>query len=208
MNALVQPNPSFADVVDDLMTYLDTREAIEDPNELAEFDAEYKKRTEAALMKKTAGVQFVLEQLDTWEADCRKQAKALYERAAQLEDRRDRIKGYIVDVLEKAGLNKVECATGGFRLHPSKGVEITDAEKVPERFRRYEATLDGDTLDILNGLMPEPVKARFDDFKLADIKKVIDAGGEVPGAKVKPKNSAVLIKPKASKEAAGAVATA
>lgn len=208
MNALVQPKPSLRAVVDELVTYFDTREAIEDPQQLAEFDAEYKARITELVQNKTEAITFVWQQLERSQEACREDARALYDRARQLEEQHERLKAYIVETLENAGLKKIEVATGGVRLHPSTGVEIENEDAVPVRFRNFTVTINGEDLMKVRAI-PElyeiPAfdmqRAKFEDFRRAEIRRVIDAGGEVPGATVKPKNSAVLIKPKAKKEA-------
>ena len=104
----------------------------------------------------------------------REESKRLAERARLSENRVARLKEYIARSLETAGKKSITAGLHEVTVRePSRSVEITDSGALPPQFVEYETTIKAD--------------------KLA-IKKLIDAGQEVPGAIIKVGKPSLIIK--------------
>ncbi|WP_345831017.1 siphovirus Gp157 family protein [Erwinia sp. HDF1-3R] len=104
----------------------------------------------------------------------RNEAKSLTERAATAENRITSIKTYIAQTLQHAGLKKITAGLHQVSVRaPTKSVDITDAGALPPNLVEYETTIKPDKLGI---------------------KKLLDAGQDVPGAKIKVGKLSLIIK--------------
>ena len=104
----------------------------------------------------------------------REESKRLAERARMSENRVARLKEYVARSLEAAGKKSITAGLHEVTVRePSRSVEITDSGALPPQFVEYETTIKAD--------------------KLA-IKKLIDAGQEVPGAIIKVGKPSLIIK--------------
>ncbi|POU03588.1 hypothetical protein C3369_07135 [Escherichia sp. ESNIH1] len=104
----------------------------------------------------------------------REESKRLAERARLSENRVARLKEYVARSLETAGKKSITAGLHEVTVRePSRSVEITDSGALPPQFVEYETTIKAD--------------------KLA-IKKIIDAGQEVPGAIIKVGKPSLIIK--------------
>lgn len=104
----------------------------------------------------------------------REESKRLAERARLSENRVARLKEYVARSLETAGKKSIKAGLHEVTVRePSRSVEITDSGALPPQFVEYETTIKAD--------------------KLA-IKKLIDAGQEVPGAIIKVGKPSLIIK--------------
>ncbi len=104
----------------------------------------------------------------------REESKRLAERARLSENRVARLKEYVARSLETAGKKSITAGLHEVTVRePSRSVEITDSGALPPQFVEYETTIKAD--------------------KLA-IKKIIEAGQEVPGAIIKVGKPSLIIK--------------
>ncbi len=104
----------------------------------------------------------------------REESKRLAERARLSENRVARLKEYVARSLETAGKKSITAGLHEVTVRePSRSVEITDSGALPPQFVEYETTIKAD--------------------KLA-IKKILDAGQEVPGAIIKVGKPSLIIK--------------
>lgn len=104
----------------------------------------------------------------------REESKRLAERARLSENRVARLKEYVARSLETAGKKSITAGLHEVTVRePSRSVEITDSGALPPQFVEYETTIKAD--------------------KLA-IKKLIEAGQEVPGAIIKVGKPSLIIK--------------
>jgi len=104
----------------------------------------------------------------------REESRRLAERARMSENRVARLKEYVARSLETAGKKSITAGLHEVTVRePSRSVEITDSGALPPQFVEYETTIKAD--------------------KLA-IKKVIEAGQEVPGAIIKVGKPSLIIK--------------
>lgn len=91
--------------------------------------------------------------------------KRLQQRKKTITDKSEWLKGYLRDNMERTGINKIECEYFTITLgKPTEIVEITDELQVPD-----------DLVDIETKIKP----------KKTEIKKLLKAGEDVPGAELK-----------------------
>lgn len=102
------------------------------------------------------------------------EAKSFSERAKVSENKIESLKAYLVSSIEVAGLKSVRAGMMSVSLRaPSKSVEVTDATKIPVDYVEFDTVIKPD--------------------KLA-IKKLLEAGQEVPGCELKTGKPSLLIK--------------
>lgn len=107
-------------------------------------------------------------------ARLKEEAKSLNERAAAIVNKVENIQAYIANSLSTAGLKKVRAGLHQVTVRaPIKSVEITDEGALPPEYVEYETSVKAD--------------------KLA-IKHQLEAGHDVPGAKLKTGKPSLLIK--------------
>lgn len=107
-------------------------------------------------------------------ARLKEEAKSLNERASVILNKIENIQAYIATSLETAGLKKVRAGLHQVTVRaPMKSVEITDEGALPPEYVEYETSVKAD--------------------KLA-IKHQLEAGHDVPGAKLKTGKPSLLIK--------------
>ena len=121
---------------------------------------------ESSLVEKSQSVAFVIRNMETFAASVKAEADAMTERAKRVQKRADSIKAYLHSCMALAGVQKIEHPQ--FTLSIAKNpisVQILDDKQIPAKFMRQ----------------PEPPPPAPD--KKA-IKAAIEAGEEVPGAKL------------------------
>lgn len=104
----------------------------------------------------------------------KEESKNLAERAKSTENRVARMMEYVAKSLKTAGKKSLKAGIHQVTIRaPSKSVEITDASALPAEYVEYETTIKAD--------------------KLA-IKHQIEAGIEIPGARIKIGKPSLIIK--------------
>lgn len=102
------------------------------------------------------------------------EARSFSERAKVSENKIESLKDYLVSSIEVAGLKSVRAGMMSVSLRsPSKSVEVTDVKKIPVDYVEFDTVIKPD--------------------KLA-IKKLLEAGQEVPGCELKTGKPSLLIK--------------
>lgn len=102
------------------------------------------------------------------------EAKSLSERAQSSQRKVDSLKEYLVSSIQTSGLKSVRAGTMSATVRaPSNSVEVTDVSKIPLDYVEFETVTKPD--------------------KLA-IKKLLEAGQEVPGCELKTGKPSLLIK--------------
>lgn len=102
------------------------------------------------------------------------EAKSFSDRAKASENNIQWLKSYLVSSMSIAGMKSVRAGVMSVSLRePSKSVEVIDVNKIPVDYVDYETTVKPD--------------------KLA-IKKLLEAGQEVPGCELKTGKPSLLIK--------------
>lgn len=121
---------------------------------------------ESGLVDKSQSVAFVIRNLEAFADQVKAEADTMAERAKRVRNRADAVKKYLHECMTLAGVQKIEHPQ--FTLSIAKNpasVQILDDKQIPAKFMRQ----------------PEPPPPAPD--KKA-IKAAIDAGEEVPGAKL------------------------
>ncbi len=121
---------------------------------------------ESGLVEKSQSVAFVIRNMEALAAAVKAEADAMTERAKRVQKRADSIKVYLHSCMTLAGVQKIEHPQ--FTLSIAKnpaGVQILDEQQIPAQFMRQ----------------PEPPPPAPDK---KSIKAAIEAGEEVPGAKL------------------------
>lgn len=121
---------------------------------------------ESGLVEKSQAVAFVIRNLEAFADQVKAEADAMADRAKRVRSRADAVKGYLHSCMTLAGVQKIEHPQ--FTLLIAKNpasVQILDDKQLPAKFMRQ----------------PEPPPPAPD--KKA-IKAAIEAGEEVPGAKL------------------------
>ena len=102
------------------------------------------------------------------------EAKSFSERAQSSQRKVDSLKEYLVSSIQTSGLKSVRAGTMSATVRaPSKSVEVIDVSKIPLDYVEFETVTKPD--------------------KLA-IKKLLEAGQEVPGCELKTGKPSLLIK--------------
>jgi len=102
------------------------------------------------------------------------EAKSFSERAQSSQRKVDSLKEYLVSSIQTSGLKSVRAGAMSATVRaPSKSVEVTDVSKIPLDYVEFETVTKPD--------------------KLA-IKKLLEAGQEVPGCELKTGKPSLLIK--------------
>ncbi len=104
----------------------------------------------------------------------KEESKSLAERAKVSENKVENIKAYIASAMETAGQKSLRAGLHAVTVRaPSKSVEITDESKLPIEFVEYITSIKADTMAI---------------------KHQLNAGVDVPGARIKFGKQSLLIK--------------
>lgn len=180
-----------------LMALVETADLVP-PEQQAEFQAELT-QTRAQAVAKIDGVSQFLALVESQaelageEIARLQKRKAVYERASR------RVKALITRVIQTIGKDakgkwpKLEGATATLTLRGCvQAVEVTDEAAVPSKFKRATVTLPAelweqmiDSLDLeLAAQVIEAVRAPKLEVSSSSVKKAIDAGEKVPGAKL------------------------
>lgn len=145
----LQAQATLNDLELDEQTVADTLEAIKYP-----------------LEKKAEAVAAVARNMESFAEQIKKAEAAMAQRRAALENRAKRLRAYLQENLERAGVHKIESPwfTLAIKKNPP-AVEIYDPSAIPDTFKRVPPIP-----------MPEPDKTA--------IKDALKAGTDVPGARL------------------------
>lgn len=155
------PIGSLAEITDHLQALFDTMEMIDSPELKKEAEADIERYLEAEV-RKVDGINGYLSTCDNQQGFAKAEIERLRTRMSLWENREERVRRYVQDVMERLGLKKLEGRTATFSLRAvPASVLILDEAEVPEEFKRTTVTVSVDK------------KA---------IKKAIDEGRDVPGA--------------------------
>lgn len=159
--AIELPAGTLGEVVDHLQALHDTIEMITDPEVRREAEEEIERYIEAEV-KKVDNISAYIKFCERQAAAAREDMDQLRDRARTFENRRDRIRKYVVLVMQRMGWMKLDGKTATFYLRDSEpSVVITDLALVPAKFKQIE----------------EIPKKR-------EIAQAIKAGEQVPGAEL------------------------
>lgn len=194
--ALVQPAAvaplSLYSLSEELIAYLDTIEMTEEGTpERQECESAIARYMEQ-LPAKVDGVNWMLVHLEGQVQTAADEIKRLQARKQSFERATERLERYCVRVMEllpepTKGKRKLEGSTVTFTLRPSEGAIITDEMKVPSDFKTAVVEMPARAWELVVALHPQILdQLTKQDLKvrLADVKKALQAGGEVPGADI------------------------
>lgn len=161
MTAVALPTGSLLEITDHLQALFDTLECIDSPELRAEAEADIARYMEAEVRKVDA-VAGYLAQCEGQQLAAKAEIERLKDRMSVWENREERVRKYVQNVMERIGEKKLEGRTATFMLRAvPASVVITEEKDVPEEFKRTTVSVAIDK------------KA---------IKKAIDEGRDVPGA--------------------------
>lgn len=188
------PLASLYYIEDGLLALLECADTVA-PEQEQEYVADLAQAIGNAREKRDAVAQFL--------AHCEAQAefaaaeiKRLQERKAGFENAAERLKGYVVRVMEMSGQKKLEGnnATLSLRKCPPS-VEVLDEGSVPPQYKVATLKMPGDLVDtVLDALnIDSPVTLNWACDKRA-IKTALEAGTAVDGAAIAPERFTVVRK--------------
>lgn len=193
--ALVVPiNRTLYSVEEDLQALLECLETVA-PEQEQEYLADLSKAIGDAKDKRDAVAQYMAHcesQVEFAKAEIRR----LQERKASFENSLDRLKLYLVRMMEQAGTKKLEGNSVTFSLRKCPAsVEISDESAVPPAYKTATLAMPGTLAEqVLDALpMDAPVSLNFTVDKRA-IKAAIDGGLEIAGAQIAAERNTVVRK--------------
>ncbi len=197
--ALIPYAPSLFDLEQNLESLFDTEAFVTDEQE-AEFRLELSSALEASIEKRDRVGQFI-RHCQMQQQNCEDEMDRLQARRKSFAAAEERMRKYVHAVITSLGRDskgktkKLEGKTITFSLRPTPGsVEISDAEAVPDDYKKVTVTLPADTWTLLcdemrdddnDPLWFEMQRANERASKTISktaVKQAIDAGVEVPGA--------------------------
>lgn len=129
---------------------------------------------EGELTDKIAQLLSICKNESSYAETLKEEAKSLSERAKACDNRVSSIKAYIATSLKTIGKKSIRAGIHQVTVRvPSKSVEITDASLLPTELVEYETQIKPDTMAI---------------------KHLLEAGKDVPGAKIKIGKPSLLIR--------------
>jgi hypothetical protein len=129
------PRGSLYEITDHLAALFDTIEMVETPEDRLAIEAEID-RYLAAEIRKVDSVAGYLAHCETQSDFAAAEIKRLQERKALYERRFDRVKQYVIGVMEFQGLKKIEGQTSTLALRGCPAsVDVLDEAAVPEEFK-------------------------------------------------------------------------
>jgi hypothetical protein len=217
---LANPSPvTLAQIVDDLQTYYETLEMLQasleksmesgvgfiDP-ELAPIHdgiAECEQKIEAigaALADKTDAIAALLRRMDAEEQLIKSEEARLHGRRKSLQSAGKWLRGYVLNTMQRNGIDKLKTTTNTIFTRASEAVVITDAEKVPPQYKRVTVTIplwlwqqfQMWSTDIPSANAAVKLVRPVEDIPLTPIKQAIKAGEDVPGADLQFNTSLVV----------------
>lgn len=157
--SLYEISREYRDMVDHLMNTQDDAQAIADTIE----------GESGALITKAQNVAYAIRNMEAAAEAIQEAEKQMAERRKRIENRAGQIRDYLKNCMELAGVSKIDCPH--FLLSIAKNppaVEIFEQSLVPAHFLDFPEP-------------PPPPAPRVDKAK---VKKAIQGGQEVPGAKL------------------------
>ncbi len=152
------------EIADHLVALLDTRDLCESAEQKAECEAEIERYVDAQIRKVDSFCRF-LAHLESQVDLAEKEIKRIKAREATFANLQERLEQYAIYTLQQMGLRKLEGDTATLLLRVNApGVEIDNAEAVPAQFKTIKQEVQIDK---------------------RGIKKAIDSGEDVPGARLK-----------------------
>jgi hypothetical protein len=186
----VLPRPTLYDLEETLQGLSECVETVS-PEQEAEFLAEFGRALSAAVEKRDSVGRF-LAHLESQIELAKAEIERLRERKASFEAALERLKTYVVRVIEAQGVKKLEGSTVtlGIRKCPAS-IEVFDEIAVPLDYKgatvRLPAKLLDRVLDALDFELAAQVLEQSRDTGIAvdkrAIKAALDAGTLVPGAR-------------------------
>src|SRR5689334_5407783 len=134
------------DICDDLCTFFDSLELCTTDAERAEVQAMID-RAGAEIMAKADRTAGVLRRMDAEIELCAKEEERLTARRIRIEQGRDWLKRYVLNVMRDKGLGKIKGDTVTLRVQPNGGklpVVIDDPEQVPDELCWMEGRIKAD----------------------------------------------------------------
>lgn len=139
-----------------------------------EFIADTLEGIQGEFEDKVENILKLIKNEQAYAASLRAEAKSFSDRANALEKRIKSLKSYLVSSLDVAGLKSVRAGIMSVTLlPPRRSIEFTDKAKIPIDYVEYETIIKPDGLAI---------------------KKLLEAGQEVPGCELKTGKPSLLIK--------------
>lgn len=149
--------------------------------------------TEAALkaylaeeVRKVTGIASYIRYCDAMEELCDQEVKRMRERRESWATRRDRVKSFVLGVMQQFDVKKFETATAAIRRQSNGGTVapvITDPLNVPSRFVRLTVQMTQEQFEQLPMAVRMKTSVKEREFATAAIAAALAAGEEVPGAK-------------------------
>lgn len=159
--AIVLPTGSLMEITDHLQALFDTVEMIDSPELKKEAEAEIQRYLESEV-RKVDSINSYLNQCEAQQAAVKAEIERLRARLSVWENREERVRKYVQEVMERFGDKKLEGRTATFSLRAvPASVIILDESEIPEEFKRTTVSVTVDK------------KA---------IKKAIDDGRDIAGA--------------------------
>src|SRR5690349_4115136 len=134
------------EIADDLVTAFDSLDLCTTDAERAEVQAMID-RAGAEIMAKADRTAGVLRRMDAEIELCAKEEERLTARRIRIEQGRDWLKGYVLNVMRDKGLGKIKGDTVTLRVQPNGGklpVVIDDPEQVPDELCWMEGRIKAD----------------------------------------------------------------
>lgn len=150
--------------------------------------------TEAALkaylaeeVRKVTGIASYIRYCDSMEELCDQEVKRLRERRESWASRRDRVKSFVLGVMQQFDVPKYEVATAVIRRQKNGGVvpaEIVDPVNVPSQYVRLTVQMTQADLEQLPMAVRMRCTIKEREFATAKIGAALAAGEAVPGARL------------------------
>lgn len=136
-------------------------------------------------IRKVNGIHSYIRYCDAMQRACDEEAERLEARQKMWERRRDWIKGLVLSIMRQFDVKKFETASAVLRRQNNGGVnpvEITDPAAVPAHFVRVTVQMTEAQFQKLPMMVGAVVKER--EFMNAAIRKTLETGSPVPGARL------------------------
>jgi hypothetical protein len=197
--ALVPPRQTLYEVESDLLTLLECVEQVQ-----PEHEDEYLEALQSALSaaaEKRDAVAHYMSHLETQVELSKAEKKRIQARQSGFETALERLKDYVVRIMEQAGAKKLEGATTTFsRRKCPAAVEIYDQNQIPLEYQSVSVSLPAKMLDEILDVVPFEMSdllraiVRPEDYAIDKraLKAALETRDDVPGAKIAPEKWALV----------------
>lgn len=137
-------------------------------------------------VRKVEGIASYIRYCDAMEERCDQEVKRLRERRQSWAQRRDRVKQFVLDVMQQFDVKKFETSTSAIRRQANGGTVapvITDPLNVPSRYVRLTVQMTQEQFEQLPMAVRMKLSVKEREFATGKIAADLAAGIEVPGAK-------------------------